>query len=108
MKLKLPKKIGAVSIALALCVVPSLAFGADSNAAGETTGATISPANNAPSTSDDIAQLKAQLAAQQQQIEQLRLALEAQQKLLSRNSGTVIPAEEKPSGFSLPNTQKLG
>jgi hypothetical protein len=108
MKLRLPRQIGAVSIALALCVLPSLAFGADSNAAGETTGATISPANSAPSTSDDIAQLKAQLAAQQQQIEQLRLALEAQQKLLSRNSGTVIPAEEKQSGFSLPNTQKLG
>jgi hypothetical protein len=82
-------------------------FGAENDAATESTGAITSPEKSAPSASD-IAQLKAQLAAQQQQIEQLRLALEAQQKLLNRTAGAGSVAEEKQSGFSLPNTQKLG
>jgi len=108
MKPRLPRQIGAVSIALALTVLPALASDAD-EAAGVSTSATISSGKSASLTSDEIAQLKAQLAAQQQQIEQLRLALEAQQKLLNRNSGAAGAAtDEKQSGFSLPNTAKLG
>src|SRR5438477_41133 len=41
-------------------------------------------------TKEDVAQLRAQLADQQKQIEQLRQALEAQQKLLDR--GILSPA----------------
>ena len=107
MKLRLPRQIGAAGIALALGVLPTVAFGAD-DAAGESTSTTVSPAKGASLSSDDIAQLKAQLAAQQQQIEQLRLALEVQQKLLNRTLGANAAVVEKQSGFSLPNTAKLG
>lgn len=56
-----------------------------------------------PLTGEDIAQLKAQIAAQQQQIDQLRQALEAQQKLLDR----AVPPVEAPASAaqSLPANQ---
>lgn len=60
---------------------------------------------NAPVSSEEFERLKAQLAIQQQQIEQLRLALEAQQKVLNR--GIAPAADEKQTGFSLPSP-KLG
>ena len=65
------------------------------------------------SAEDQIAQLKAQMAAQQQQIDQLRQALEEQRKLLglgTRNTDTKSGATNvaAPATFSLPATKRLG
>src|SRR5438067_739768 len=48
---------------------------------------------NASLTTDEIAQLKAQVAAQQKQLDQLRHTLDAQQTLLNRATST-LRAEE--------------
>jgi hypothetical protein len=63
------------------------------------------PGLAADETADEIAQLKAQLAAQQQQIDQLRLALAAQQKLLDRVAGSSVGEQ---SGFKLSQPATLG
>src|SRR5258708_25233992 len=55
----------------------------------------------AQSSDEDVARLKAQVASQQQQIDQLRQALEEQKQTI----GEML----KPSaGFSLPRTNTLG
>src|SRR5271165_5969304 len=90
MKLRLPRKFRAANLALALSVLAAPVFGADSDAAAGPAAVVARTDAGAPNigqagtSSADIAQLKAQLAAQQQQIEQLRLALLEQQKLLNR------------------------
>jgi len=90
-----------------VCLLAAPVFAAENEAAGvagSTTTQTPS-GQSAPVSSAEFERLKAQLAVQQQQIEQLRLALESQQKILNRS---VAPAsDEKQSGFSLPST-KLG
>src|SRR5271166_104523 len=111
MKLWIPGKFGAAKLALALSVLAVPVFGADSDAAAlpgtvvARTDAGASKTAQDGNSAADIAQLKAQLAAQQQQIEQLRLALEAQQKFLNR-AATSSASDEKQSGFSLPNSKK--
>jgi len=67
--------------------------------AAESETATPAPSGqSAPVSSAEFERLKAQLVLQQQQIDQLRLALEAQQKILNR---TVTPAsDEKQPGFA--------
>ena len=108
MKLRPPRQFGAANLVLALSVLAWPILGADSDVAPNAAAPKSSQEKSASVSSDDLAQLKAQLAAQQQQIEQLRLALEAQQKLLNRAASANTVADEKQSGFALPNTKKLG
>src|SRR5271166_478118 len=86
-----------------LCALTCLSalpvFAAENEASGTATQAPKD--KNAPISSEEFERLKAQLAVQQQQIEQLRLALEAQQKILNR--ATAPATDEKQSGFSLPS-----
>jgi len=55
-------------------------------------------------SSSDVQELRALLAAQQRQIEQLRTALEEQKKVVDK----LAPAQDSNARFSLPNTPKLG
>jgi hypothetical protein len=121
MKNALARQPVYVNIALVLSVLAWPMVGADRNVSPEAAGSVSrsdgNVANAAPEkivadARDAIVQLKAQLAVQQQQlavqqqqIERLRLALEAQQKLLSRTVGAVT--DDKRSGASLP-VEKLG
>src|ERR1700692_4219139 len=54
----------------------------------------------------DVAVLKAQLAEQQKQIDQLKLALEEQKKLIERSLKTT--ANEDKREFALPRDKALG
>jgi hypothetical protein len=67
-------------------------------------GQTVAPA---PANSLDMEALKAQLAAQQKQIDQLRLALEDQKKLIERatSSSSLLPGQDT---FALPRDKALG
>jgi hypothetical protein len=95
-------KVRLLGAFLSLLAIP--AFAAENEASSVTSPASHDKA--APVTSEEFERLKTQLATQQQQIEQLRLALESQQKLLNR---AMAPAavDEKQSGFTLPSN-KLG
>ena len=76
-------------------------------AENEASAATRQPPHdkNAPVSGEEFERLKTQLAVQQQQIDQLRLALESQQKILNKAMATA--GDEKQSGFTLPSA-KLG
>ncbi len=103
-------------------VIPS-GFAADGSEAanpgtGSRTATTETKESNTALTSDELLQLKAQIAVQQQQIEQLIKTLAAQQKLLERNTGgTSAPAPVAPasqpdqsaaSALSQPSQKGLG
>ena len=71
--------------------------------------ATPSPAT-AQISAKEFAELKAELQAQQKQIEMLRLAVRDQEKLLERYSQSASSAQPaaKPDVYSLPQAAKLG
>src|SRR5271165_3934568 len=98
-------KVRLLGAFLSLLAIP--VFAAENEASTVTSPA--AQEKTAPVSSAEFERLKAQLATQQQQIEQLRLALEAQQKILNRGLAPAItPAvEDKKSAFSLPSS-KLG
>ncbi len=99
------------------CLFALPVFAAENEASGT---ATQAPKDknaqiSSPVSSEEFERLKAQFALQQQQIEQLRLALESQQKILNGKTATASTApaaaaakDEKQSGFSLPSASKLG
>ncbi len=65
------------------------------------------PAPAASQTTDnDVAALKAQLAAQQKQIDALKSAIEEERKLIEKASST--PAQSGPDSFALPRSKALG
>ena len=66
-----------------------------------------SPANSQDPNSQTMDVLKAQLAAQQKQIDQLKLALEDQRKLIEKvtNTASVQPGQDT---FALPRNKALG
>src|SRR5580704_4746983 len=99
--------LGAFLGLLAIPLLPIPMFAAENEAS--TVTAPAPQDKTAPVSSAEFERLKAQLATQQQQIEQLRLALEAQQKILNRGLAPAItPAvEDKKTAFSLPSS-KLG
>ena len=68
-------------------------------------GQTVAPA---PANNLDVDALKAQLAAQQKQIDQLKLALEDQKKLIERATSTLVPAPLGQDTFALPRNKALG
>jgi hypothetical protein len=108
MNVRLQSTLGtSVALAVGLFAIPMWGADEESSAAGSaaSTVTQTSRDKSAPVSSEEFERLKAQLAAQQQQIEQLRLMLESQQKLLTRV--TVAPVEETQAGFSLPSA-KLG
>ena len=96
-----------VAVGIIAAMLPVAAADNDS-ASPDGAGSKTKPAatSNATVSNDDLAQMKAQLAAQQKQIEQLRQALEQQQKLL--NGIAPVPADDKNGGISRPNLPKLG
>jgi len=62
---------------------------------------------SSPANSPDLETLKAQLAAQQKQIDQLKLALEDQKKLIERATATA-PVQPGKDIFALPRDKALG
>lgn len=60
------------------------------------------------SNADDIATLKAQVAAQQKQLEELRLAIANQQKLLERAVAAIQPAATQPAPTQPARPARLG
>jgi len=66
-----------------------------------------SPANGQDASSQNMDALKAQLAEQQRQIDQLKLALEDQRKLIEKATGSV-PAQPGQTTFGLPRDKALG
>lgn len=65
-----------------------------------------SPANSQDPSGQNMDALKAQLAAQQKQIDQLKLALEDQKKLIERV--TAAPAQPGQDSMALPRGKALG
>jgi hypothetical protein len=61
----------------------------------------------APSTDNDVATLKAQLAEQQKQIDALKSAMEEQKKLIEKAASSV-PARDSQDSFALPRNKALG
>src|SRR5271165_2964159 len=96
-------KVRLLGAFLGLLAIPM--FAAENEASTVTSPAAQD--KTAPVSSAEFERLKAQLATQQQQIEQLRLALEAQQKVLNRGLAPAItPAvEDKNPAFSLLSTK---
>jgi hypothetical protein len=91
------------NLALWLGAVLSLspvALAADGNPA-EAPAATITTQSDKNLSNDAIAQLRAQLAAQQKQIEQLKQALEAQQKMLDGAPNTAPVMASAPAAAPL-------
>jgi hypothetical protein len=72
-------------------------------------GTALMAQTSAPQTAanDDVATLKAQLAEQQKQINQLKLALEDQKKLIEKATSNA-PAQGAPNNFALPRNKALG
>src|SRR5580658_4455146 len=98
MEMMTPKKLGTAILCSALLAASSLYGQASDNAA--------SP------TKDDVATLKQQLAEQQREIDALKAAVEAQNKLMQRTAnaapaGSIAPgtttAHTAPDTFSLPS-----
>jgi len=81
-------------IALAGVLCAATMLGADPASGGAS--------NNA--TGSDVQELRALLAAQQRQIEQLRKSLDEQKQVIDK----LAPAQNGSAQFSLPNTPKLG
>src|ERR1700719_3210529 len=96
-----------VAVGIIAALLP-VAAAHKASASADGAGSKTKPAatSNATVSPDDLAQMKAQLAAQQKQIEQLRQALEQQQKLL--NGIAPAAADDKSGGISRPNLPKLG
>src|SRR5260370_12968900 len=67
---------------------------------------TLSPASQSQFNDGDVARLKAQLAEQQKQIDELKLALQDQKKLIERVNNSA-PAPENRH-FALPRNNALG
>jgi hypothetical protein len=61
----------------------------------------------APSTDNDVATLKAQLAEQQKQIDALKSAMEEQKKLIER-AASASQARDNQDNFALPRNKALG
>jgi hypothetical protein len=61
----------------------------------------------APSTDNDVATLKAQLAEQQKQIDALKSAMEEQKKLIEKAASSV-QARDSQDSFALPRNKALG
>ena len=66
-----------------------------------------SPANSQDANSQNMDALKAQLAAQQKQIDQLKLALEDQRKLIEKAT-SAAPVQPGQTSFGLPRDKALG
>jgi hypothetical protein len=103
-----PKKLGTAILCSALLAAASL-YGQASAPAVQPTDSAVSP------TKDDVATLKQQLAEQQKEIDALKAAVEAQNKMMMMQratnaapaSGSITPgtttAHNTPDTFSLPS-----